>query len=152
MKAALRNCDGAFFCWRCGMDESGIEVVDLVTKVSYDDCMMNDRRDDQAINGVRRQLARQELRTNPDLIELAEKMAERVRVMLFGDDEEVLDKIEDLACDEFAAEMEQYDGDAAMEVKYHDEAIEIVTQVLFEKVKPLIHRVIETGDWNPNRG
>ena len=84
--------------------------------------------------------------THPDMIEAAEMLAERIRVMLF-EDEELADKIPDLACEFARIPMGDDDFDSEAVLMWED----MVTAVLHALARPMILRVLDTGDWNADR-
>jgi hypothetical protein len=92
-----------------------------------------------------------EMFTDPDIAEVAEELAERVRSLLF-EDEGWMDKVTDLAVDQ--ARLDLGDTDEALELGpgHAMEWENRVTEVIMAMVRPLILRVLDTGDWRPDAG
>jgi hypothetical protein len=92
-----------------------------------------------------------EMFTDPDIVELAEDLAERVRSLLY-EDEGWMDRVTDVAVD--SARLDLGDTDEVLEMN-PEQCIaweNRVTEVVMAMVRPLILNVLDTGDWRPDAG
>jgi hypothetical protein len=108
-------------CPVCLMDESGLEV----------------RWDS-------RELA--DLRTNPDLQELADDIAEKFRIALYEGDEDVEDRVIDLAADFYpdgVIEELEIEEDSKLLIAAEEKVWDVLRHILI----PRVIRVIKKGDW-----
>lgn len=150
-----------YVCLLCGMDESGLSFyrrIDSVDSPRYDDRM---RMIDEApsspeipdhISGAEKLAARRELATDPDLIEKVEEHADRIRDLIYDDEEDFLDLVESKIVDHFPSmarlhgqDFSDEDFDRVMDLQI--EAEDVVRGVIVEKLKPMIWRILQTGDW-----
>lgn len=84
---------------------------------------------------------KKELETDPDLVELVQDVAERIRVMLFEEDDEVVDRLEDITSNHFPDVFEEeHDRDFIVRSDQ-------VGEVYLRMLTPLVHRVLDKGDW-----
>ncbi len=82
--------------------------------------------------------------THPDFVEAAEMLAERFRVMLF-EDEEMTDKVTDLATEIYTGGLDELSDEDIHQWE------SMAWGVVLSMVRPLIMRVLDTGDWNPEK-
>lgn len=127
--------DDRWYCPRCKIDESGLEMIDLVLSPDHNDSMI-DRETYQLIS------------TDPDFRELVEELAEQLRVQIMGDDDGTSDRIMEMTVDLFSP----LDLDASDDLDKLAECEDKMYSVLHQELKVLVDRIFDTGDWNTPQG
>lgn len=88
-----------------------------------------------------------EVKTNPDYQEQLEKMAERVRLAIYGDDDGLEDMLDDVAATEIGlSPTEVWDVADDEHGKWLDAREQILVELRLE-LKPMIVRILTDGDW-----
>jgi hypothetical protein len=142
-------------------DQVIAQVVDNVRSQRYDD-RMNDAANElepPKPTPAEFRNARREIRTDPDVRERVEEIAEKIRAMLFDGDDILEDFTEEQAENHFPSLREAHvwaDEDVSPEEfqRRSDVAMSMMCDLqnfvwgeMLAMLKPLVIRVVNTGDW-----